>query len=121
MAPSLGVIGVSRSPARRRRSATVSAAAQLDVIAEAVTLPLILGGAPAGLQDAALLAPRRVRICLQGHQPFMAAVNAVYETLKAIRAGIKPSALTGVAPVGLMKQVTRDADYARWTMEFLGG
>jgi carboxyvinyl-carboxyphosphonate phosphorylmutase len=98
----------------------VKTMAQLDVIAEAVTLPLILGGAPPELQDAALLAPRRVRICLRGHQPFMAAVHAVYETLTALRNGTAPKDLKGIASPELMKRLSREADHARWTRDFLG-
>jgi len=51
--------------------------------------------------------------------PFMAAVNAVHETLKALRAGTPPAALDGIAGPDLMKRVTRHADYARWSKEFL--
>ena len=40
--------------------------------------------------DPAYLASRRVRIALQGHAPFAAATQAVYETLKALREGTSP-------------------------------
>jgi carboxyvinyl-carboxyphosphonate phosphorylmutase len=50
----------------------------------------------------------------------MAAVNAVHETLKALRAGAPPATIKSVASPDLMKQVTRQADYARWSKEFLG-
>ena len=53
--------------------------------------------------------------------PFMAAVQAVHDTLKALRAGTPPAELAGLAPAELMKQVTRDQDYRRWTKDFLGG
>jgi hypothetical protein len=43
----------------------------------ATTLPLILGGATPELTDREYLASRRVRIALQGHQPFAAAVKAI--------------------------------------------
>ena len=93
--------------------------AQLEALAEAVRLPLILGGASAELQQAGDLARHRVRIVLQGHQPFMAAVQAVHDTLKALRDGVAPSELRGVAPSGLMRQVTRDEDYRQWLSSFL--
>ena len=51
--------------------------------------------------------------------PFMAAVNAVHETLKALRDGTPPGELKGLASPELMKQVTRQADYAKWSKEFL--
>ena len=95
--------------------------AELDAISAATSLPLILGGGSPELSDLAYLAARRVRIALQGHQPFAAAVKAVHETLKALRDGTPPAKLTGVADAELMKRVTRDADYTKWTKDFLGG
>ncbi|MEO8716082.1 MAG: isocitrate lyase/PEP mutase family protein [Acetobacteraceae bacterium] len=94
---------------------------QLDAISAAVRLPLLLGGVPADLLDKDYLASRRVRIALQGHQPFAAAVQAVYTTLKALRDGTPPGKLEGVAPPALMKQVLREASYDSWTGDFLGG
>ena len=94
---------------------------QLEAIAKATRLPLILGGVPAEMMEREYLASRRVRICLTGHQPFMAGVQAVYATLKALRDGTDPAKLTGLPAGGLMKQLTRDADYANWVQEYLGG
>ncbi|MGA9866590.1 MAG: isocitrate lyase/PEP mutase family protein [Acetobacteraceae bacterium] len=95
--------------------------AQLDALSASVRLPLLLGGVPADLLDKEYLASRRVRIALQGHQPFAAAVQAVYATLKALREGTQPGKLEGVAPPALMKRVLREAAYDAWTGEFLGG
>ena len=60
-----------------------------------------------------------VRVSLQGHQPFMAAVQAMHDTLKALRDGTPPSQLEGIASPDLMKRVTRDASYQAWQEEFL--
>ncbi len=95
--------------------------AQLEAVAAAIQIPIILGGAGAELADPAYLAANRVRVSLQGHQPIMAAVQAVHDTLKALRQGTPPAKLAGVASAELMKRVTRDADYTRWTRDFLGG
>jgi len=95
--------------------------AELDAISAATKLPLIMGGVSGDLADKDYLASRRVRIALQGHQPFAAGVKAVHDTLKALRDGTAPSKLQGVASAELMKKVTRDDDYTRWTKEFLGG
>ena len=95
--------------------------AQLEPIAAAVKIPLILGGVGPEVTDLGYLGTQGVRICLQGHQPFMAAVNAVHETLRALRAGTPPGKLAGLPSNELMKRVTRDADYVRWTKDFLGG
>jgi oxaloacetate decarboxylase len=95
--------------------------AQIDALAEAVSIPIILGGVEGELGDLAYLASRRVRICLQGHQPIMAAMRAVHETLSALRNGTKPSALTNLPSQELVRMVTRDDDYKSWTKDFLGG
>src|SRR5690349_23005557 len=91
---------------------------QLDAISLAVKLPLMMGGGSAPDRD--YLASRRVRIALQGHQPFSAAVQAVYDTLKALREGTPPGKLEGVAPPALMRRVLREAEYDAWTGDFLG-
>jgi len=93
----------------------------LDAISAATKLPLILGGISDEMADLDYLGARRVRVALQGHQPFSAAVQAVYTTLKALRDGVPTSKLEGIASAALMKRVTRDDDYAGWTKEFLGG
>ena len=93
--------------------------AELDAIAAAVNLPIVIGGGGAELEDLVYLGARGVRVALQGHQPFMAAVKAVHDTLKALRDGVKPAALPGIASAELMKAVTRDAKYKRWMGEFL--
>jgi len=93
---------------------------ELDKVAAAIKLPFILGSAGPDMMDLDYLSSRNVRICLQGHQPFSAAVQAVHDTLKALRDGTAPKDLKGVASADLMKRVTRDAVYKRWTKDFLG-
>ena len=87
--------------------------------AEARGLPIILGGTPPAMADKARLAAHGVRVALQGHQPFAAAVAAIHATLKALRDGTPPADLKGLASASLMKTVTREADYAAWTRDFL--
>jgi carboxyvinyl-carboxyphosphonate phosphorylmutase len=94
---------------------------QAEAIGAAIDAPIMLGGSPAELQDRAYLAALGVRICLQGHQPFMAAVKAMHDTLAGLRAGTAPADLTGLPDGGLMKRLTRDEDYREWVREFLGG
>jgi oxaloacetate decarboxylase len=72
-----------------------------------------------GAYDLDYLSARNVRVCLQGHLPFLAAVNAAYEALNALRNGTPPADIKSVASPDLMKQVTRQADYAKWSKEFL--
>jgi oxaloacetate decarboxylase len=98
----------------------VKTRAELDAISAAVKLPLCLGGAGKELDDPAYLSARNVRVCLQGHAPIMAAINAVHATLKALREGKPGSAFENISPPSeLMKRSTRHADYAAWTADFL--
>jgi oxaloacetate decarboxylase len=95
--------------------------AQLDAIAPAVDLPIFLGSVGPELMDLDYLSGRGVRVCLQGHQPFLAALRAVHETLRALREGVAPGEIAGVAPAELLKRATREDDYRRWMREYLGG
>jgi carboxyvinyl-carboxyphosphonate phosphorylmutase len=94
--------------------------AELEAIAKATKLPIVLGGAPDEMSDPAYLAGQRVRIALQGHAPFAAATQAVYETLKALREGLPPKALKGLASSELTGRLTREADVTARGREFLG-
>lgn len=98
----------------------VKTKAELEALRSAVDLPFILGGRGPELSDINYLGEQGVRVCLQGHHPFMAAVQAVHDTLKALRDGTAPGDIEGVASGDLMKAVTRDADYDRWMRTFLG-
>ena len=80
----------------------------------------MLGGAPEDINDRNYLAGQRVRIALQGHAPFAAATQAVYETLKSLRDGLSPKHLKGLASSELTGRVTRDADVKARGAEFLG-
>jgi carboxyvinyl-carboxyphosphonate phosphorylmutase len=97
----------------------VKTRSDLDAIAAAISLPLILGGAGKELLDLPYLAERGVRVCLQGHQPFMAAVRAVHDTLKALREGTPAERLAGIADDAMMKRLMRNDDYARWAKDWL--
>ena len=92
---------------------------QLDAVASEIDKPLILGGVGPDMKDPDWLAGRNVRVCLQGHQPFAAAVKAIHDTMMALRGGVAPEDLTGIASADLMASVTRRKDYNAWTTAFL--
>jgi carboxyvinyl-carboxyphosphonate phosphorylmutase len=94
--------------------------AELEAVAAATKLPIVLGGAPEDMTDRDYLANKRVRIALQGHAPFAAATQAVYETLKALREGTPPKALKGLASSQLTGRVTREADMKSRGAGYLG-
>jgi len=93
---------------------------ELEAIAAATTLPIVLGGAPEAMSDPDYLRDRRVRIALQGHAPVAAATQAVYETLKALREGLPPKDLKRLASSELTGRVTREADVKARLAKFLG-
>jgi carboxyvinyl-carboxyphosphonate phosphorylmutase len=94
--------------------------AEFEAIAAATRLPIVLGSAPEEINALDYLAGQRVRIALQGHAPFAAATQAVYETLKALREGASPKSLKGLASPELTGRVTRDAQMKQRGAEFLG-
>jgi carboxyvinyl-carboxyphosphonate phosphorylmutase len=92
---------------------------ELEAIATELDAPIMLGGCGAELQDLNYLSECGVRVSLQGHQPFMAAVQAMHDTLKALREGTAPAQLQGIASADLIRQLSRNADYQAWQEEFL--
>jgi oxaloacetate decarboxylase len=95
--------------------------AAVEAISSAVKIPLILGGGGGELGDLGWLSAHNVRVALQTHAPFSAAVQAVYNTLKALRDGVAPRDLQNIASPELMRRATRAGDYQQWTKDFLGG
>jgi oxaloacetate decarboxylase len=92
----------------------------LEAIAAATTLPIVLGGPTEEMADWDFLGRLRVRIAVQGHAPIAAATQAVFETLKAVRQGTAPKQLQGLASSELMGRVTRDAIAKQRNADFLG-
>lgn len=94
---------------------------QVRAVSDALDIPVFLGGSGTGtLGDRDFLARHGVRISLQGHHPFMASVQATYETLQALRDGTSPADISGKASPAFMETVTRGEDYKTWMKEFLG-
>jgi carboxyvinyl-carboxyphosphonate phosphorylmutase len=98
----------------------VKTRADLETIAAATTLPIVLGGPTEEMANWDFLKCQRVRIAVQGHAPIAAATQAVFETLKAVREGAAPKALKGLASSELMNRVTREAAAKQRGADFLG-
>lgn len=94
--------------------------AELQAIAAVTKLPIIMGSADGELADTAFLASQRVRVANQGHQPIAAAIQAVYETQKALRDGVVPKDLKGLPSAELTSSVMRDATVKARVADFLG-
>jgi carboxyvinyl-carboxyphosphonate phosphorylmutase len=93
---------------------------EVDAISAATRLPIVLGGAPEEMIDLDWLKEKRVKVALQGHAPFAAATQAVYETLKALREGTAPKQLKGLASGELTARVTREVETKARAAAFLG-
>lgn len=93
---------------------------ELEAISAATKLPIVLGGAPEEMTGLDYLASLRVRIALQGHAPFAAATQAVYDILKALRDGASPKSLKGLPSAELTTRAMREAETRARTNEFLG-
>jgi carboxyvinyl-carboxyphosphonate phosphorylmutase len=98
----------------------VKTRADLEAIAGATTLPIVLGGPTEEMTDWDFLGRHRVRIAVQGHAPIAAATQAVFETLKAVREGAAPKQLQGLASSELMGRVTREPAAKQRGADFLG-
>jgi carboxyvinyl-carboxyphosphonate phosphorylmutase len=98
----------------------IKSRAELEAVASATHLPIVLGGAPEELNVLEYLAGQRVRIALQGHAPIAAATQAVYETQKALRDGTAPKNLKGLPSSDLTSRVTREADVKARSADVLG-
>ena len=93
---------------------------EVAAVNDALNIPLLLGGAGGELNDKQWLGQHGVRVALQGHLPFQAAIKAVYDTLKALRDGVAPADLRDtLATPELIAQVTRKAEYDRQIAEYL--
>jgi carboxyvinyl-carboxyphosphonate phosphorylmutase len=94
---------------------------QLQALHDATGLPILVGNAKAGLGGAAAFAQHGGRIALQGHATFPAAMQAVHDTLKALRDGTAPKDLRGLPDAATTRRWQRDEHYDAAIRDFLGG
>ena len=88
---------------------------EIRAVASSVSIPIMLGGSGSAPLKTKELGRLGVRISLQGHYPFMAAIQATYETLSALRTGTSPENLERCADSTIIKELMRDPDYKKWT------
>ena len=96
----------------------IRSAEQLDALHQRLRLPILLGAVPSALSDRKALAAYGVRICLQGHKPFLAAMRACHEALTALANGTPPAEIKGLDGDALA-QATRRPHYDAWAAEYL--
>ena len=80
----------------------------------------MLGPVSKQLNDLNYLSSMGVRIVLQGHLPFMAAIKAVYDTLKSLQNGTDPETIKQqLSLADILDKSIRKQDYDRSISAFL--
>jgi carboxyvinyl-carboxyphosphonate phosphorylmutase len=91
---------------------------QLESVAAAIRLPILLGSVPPELSDLDYLAGQRVRVRHVGHYPYQASVKATHEALTSIRKGERPDP-SSIASSELMRRLMGGDIYTAWSKDFL--
>ncbi|MBT3333509.1 MAG: oxaloacetate decarboxylase, partial [Rhodospirillaceae bacterium] len=78
-----------------------------ETIAAEVSVPILLGGGAKDMRDPAWLASHGARFLLRGPQTFTASVQAIHDTMQALRDGVEPEDISGTASGELMRTVTK--------------
>ena len=100
--------------------AGISTREELSAARDAISIPIMLGSVSKELEDKDFLSSMGVKVALQGHLPYMAGVKAVYEVMKALRSGTKPSELGGASQYSdLISRVTRENEQDGWIDKYL--
>jgi len=100
--------------------AGISTREELAAARDAISIPIMLGSLSQELEDKKFLSSMGVKVALQGHLPYMAGVKAVYEVMKALRSGTKPSELGGASQYSdLIGRVTREKEHDGWIDKYL--
>ncbi|HEY4163632.1 MAG TPA: isocitrate lyase/phosphoenolpyruvate mutase family protein [Dongiaceae bacterium] len=93
--------------------------AELDAVADAIRIPILLGAIVPEVRDPEYLRSRNVKIALLGHKPFFAGVAAVYEALKSQRGAAVEAQAPKATPEDLGQRLSRADQFSRWTKDFL--
>lgn len=81
---------------------------EVSAIHQMTALPVVLGTIPKELQDQEFLSSQRVRIALQGHLPFQAAVGALHRAYEHLRGGGSPADLEEHAATSAVMNLVLD-------------
>ena len=97
----------------------MSSLADLERLCDAVDLPIMLGGLGASAPSNDELARLGVRICLRGHQPYMASLAATYQSLKQVLGVSDPTDAPALIDPDLLRALTNEDDYDAEAARFL--
>lgn len=98
----------------------VSGPEQLQAIASAISLPIILGAAGPQLCDEDLLRKAGVSIWLQGHAPVVDAIHAMQATYERMKADAVGGGMKSLTSDDLLKEVVNAKQYVSWMQEYMG-
>jgi carboxyvinyl-carboxyphosphonate phosphorylmutase len=91
----------------------------LEGVSAATRLPIIVARVGKDIRDRDYLAEKHVRLLLQGHTAYLAAIERVREVYAALRSGVEPSAIQPSLMPETAKALLREADYKAWREAFL--
>jgi carboxyvinyl-carboxyphosphonate phosphorylmutase len=83
----------------------------LERLCRATDLPVMLGGLGATAPDSDTLAALGVRICLRGHQPYMASLAATYQSLQQVLGVGDPAHAPALIDADLLRRLTGEDIY----------
>lgn len=93
---------------------------ELRQCAKAARIPLLLGGVGAELSDAEFLRSLGVRMIVRGHQPYMEAVKAAYDSLRTMREGPgSRDSKVALPAADLVKRLSGAAEFDSWIKAYL--
>jgi carboxyvinyl-carboxyphosphonate phosphorylmutase len=92
---------------------------ELETVAAASSLPLMIGGVPKAMSDRSYLAAHNVRLALQGHKPAMLAIAAIYQAMRQLRDGTAPEDLTGLLPDETIGVLLNQPAYGDWLRRYM--
>jgi len=90
---------------------------QLEAVAANVKVPIVVGGYTPELDDPAYLASQGARLYFQKHDPLLASIRAVYDTMAAQRQRRFPG--ISAEDAALARRVVRTEGYEDWAEKFL--
>jgi carboxyvinyl-carboxyphosphonate phosphorylmutase len=91
----------------------------LTALCAATDLPIMLGGIGSIAATADDLAKMGARICLRGHQPYLASLAATYGAIQQVLGQANPDDAPPVINSAILRQLTREASYDEDADQFL--
>ena len=91
----------------------------LTALCAATDLPIMLGGIGSIAATADDLAKMGARICLRGHQPYLASLAATYSAIQQVLGQANPDDAPPVIDSAILRQLTREDGYDEDANQFL--